>query len=111
MIVRTAILFSVGLVLAIGMAVWQYSLAPQGLLLYTPAAGETMPNYTPSSLVGFFLCAFALSVLSAFVALAGYIASVAFERRSLGMVKPALLLTMGFGLLCVFSTVSEKYWP
>lgn len=108
---RTAILFSVGLVLAIGMAVWQYSSAPQGLLLYTPAAGETMPNYTPSSLIGFFLCALALSVLSAFVALVGYIASVAFERRSLGVAKSALLLAMGFGLLCVFSIVTEKYWP
>jgi len=93
------------------MAAWQYSLAPEGMLLYTPAAGETTPNYTPSSLVGFFLGSLALCVLSAFVAVAGYIAGLVFERKYLGGAKTATFLAVGFGLLCIVSTVTEKYWP
>lgn len=47
----TIVLFLCGVAIAIGLAAWQYSLAPQGTLLYTPAPG-VKPNYTPSSSVG-----------------------------------------------------------
>ena len=46
MIVRTTILFLAGVAIAIALSVAQHSQTPQGMLLYTPPAGETAPNYT-----------------------------------------------------------------
>ncbi|MNZ99236.1 hypothetical protein D3C78_1185540 [compost metagenome] len=62
----TIALFLCGIAVSIGFAVWQYTLAPQGTLLYTPAPGFE-PNYTPSSSVGFFVAALCFSAISAFI--------------------------------------------
>lgn len=106
----TIVLFLCGIAVAIGFATWQYSLAPQGTLLYTPAPGFE-PNYTPSSSVGFFfatLCLFAISTLAAIVSLA---VGTFFDRRLFGVAKQAVFLSVGFGLLCSLTAATEKLWP
>lgn len=111
MIVRTTVLFLIGVAIAIALAVLQYSQAPQGMLLYTPPAGVTAPNLTPSSQVGFFLGSLVLCVLSAFVAIVGYVAGAVFEKKSFGVAKSATVLAIGFGLLCFVSVAATKLWP
>lgn len=106
----TIVLFLCGIVVAIGLAAWQYSLAPQGTLLYTPAPG-VKPNYTPSSSVGFFVATLALSAASALVAILGLIGGYIFNRRLLGVSKQAVFLFVGFGLLCALTMFTEKLWP
>lgn len=106
----TIVLFLCGIAVAIGLAAWQYSLAPQGTLLYTPAPGAK-PNFTPSSSVGFFVAALGLSAASAVVAILSLIGGALFNRRLFEVAKQAALLFVGFGLLCVLTAVTEKLWP
>lgn len=106
----TIVLFLCGIVVAIGLAAWQYSLAPQGTLLYTPAPG-VKPNYTPSSSLGFFVAALGLSAVSALVAILSFIGGAFFNRRFFGVSKQAALLLVGFGLLCALTSATEKLWP
>ncbi len=106
----TIVLFLCGIAVAIGLAVWQYSLAPQGTLLYTPAPG-VKPNYTPSSSVGFFVAALGLSAASALVVILSLAAGAVFSRRFLGVAKQAAFLLVGFGLLCMLTAVTERLWP
>lgn len=105
----TIVLFLCGIVVAIGLAAWQYSLAPQGTLLYTPAPG-VKPNYTPSSSVGFFVAALGFSTVSALVAVLGFIGGALFNCRFFGGAKQAALLLVGFGLLCALTLGTEKFW-
>ena len=106
----TIILFLCGVALALGLAAWEYSLAPQGTLLYTPAPG-VKPNYTPSSSLGFFVGVLGLSAASFIVGLGSMFGGFFFNRRLLEFFKQAILLAIGFGLLCVLTTVTEKLWP
>lgn len=106
----TIVLFLCGIAIAIGLAAWQYSLAPQGTLLDTPAPG-VKPNYTPSSSVGFFVAVLGLSAISALVAILSLIGAALFNRRLFQAAKQAALLFVGFGFLCALSAVTEKLWP
>ena len=104
------ILFLSGVALAIALAGWQYSQAPQGMLLYTPAPGVA-PNYTPSSLVGFFVANLGLSAFSALTAIIGVVGGLFFNRRLFQIAKHAFFLFLGFGLLCLAAIATEKFWP
>ena len=106
----TIVLFLCGVAFAIGLAAWQYSLAPQGTLLYTPAPG-VRPNYTPSSSVGFFIAALGFSAVSALVAILSLIGGALFNRRFFRVAKQSAFLLVGFGLLCALTAVTEKLWP
>lgn len=105
----TAILFLCGIAIALGLAAWQYSLAPEGTLLYTPAPGAK-PHYTPSSSVGFFVATLGLSVVSACATVLSLVVGVIFNRRFIGVAKQATSLLVGFGLLCVLTALTEKLW-
>lgn len=106
----TVVLFLFGIAIAVSLAAWQYYLAPQGTLLYTPAPGAK-PNYTSSSSVGFFVAALAFSALSALVAMFGFIGGALFNRRLFPVARQAALLSVGFGLLCALTISTEKLWP
>lgn len=106
----TIVLFLCGVAIAIGLAAWQYSLAPQGTLLHTPAPG-VQPNYTPSSSVGFFVATLGLSAVSLIVAVLSFALSAVFNRRFISVAKQAAFLLVGFGLLCGLTAVTEKLWP
>ncbi|HEY0721555.1 MAG TPA: hypothetical protein VGE50_09905 [Gammaproteobacteria bacterium] len=109
---QTTVLFFVGLTAALGLAAWQYSLAPQGVLLYTPVANDTNPNYTSSSFLGFFLGALALCTVSTIVAALSYLIGNLFKRKTfIGVAKSSMALTIWFGLLCFMSVLTERYWP
>lgn len=104
------LIFVAGLLIAFGLAAWQYSLAPQGTLLYTPAPG-TKPNFTPSSALGFFVGVLGLCALSVFVGLASFVYGFAANRRWLTVAKQSIILAIGYGLLLVFTMYTEKLWP
>lgn len=106
----TIVLFICGAAVAFGLAMWMHSLAPQGILLYTPAP-NTKPNYTPSSLVGFFIAMLALSTISALVAILGIFISVLFNSRFFVVAKQATFLLVGFGSLLTLAIFTEKFWP
>lgn len=106
----TIVFFLCGLVFAFCVAVWLYSLAPQGMLLYTPAPG-TKANFTPSSSVGFLIAGLGLSAISALVAILSFLMTRFFNRRFLVVAKQATFLLIGFGVLCVLSMITEKFWP
>ena len=105
----TSILFLCGIAIALGLAAWQYSLAPEGTLLYTPAPG-VKPNYTPSSAVGFFVATLGLTAFSALVAVLSLVVGAIFNRRFIGAAKQAAFLLVGFGLLWVLTAFTEKLW-
>jgi hypothetical protein len=105
----TAILFLSGIAIALGLAAWQYSLAPDGTLLYTPAPGAK-PNYTPSSAVGFFVSTLGLTAVSALVTVLGLVVGAFSKGRFIGVAKQAAFLLIGFGLLCVLTAFTEKLW-
>lgn len=105
----TVLLFLCGIAVALGLAAWQYSNAPEGTLLYTPAPG-VKPHYTPSSSVGFFVAALGLSVVSACAAVLSLAVGIIFNRRFIEVAKQAALLLVGFGLLCVLTVFTEKLW-
>lgn len=98
-----------GIALALGMAAWQYSLAPEGTLLYTPAPGAK-PNYTPSSAVGFFVATLGLTAVSALITVINLVVGAIFNRRLIRVAKQAAFLLFGFGLLCVLTAFTEKLW-
>jgi len=79
------LLFS-GVAISFCLAVWQYYLAPQGMLLYTPAPGIE-PHYTPTSSVGFFVGVLALSAIGALVAILSFIGGAVFNRKLFAVVK------------------------
>jgi hypothetical protein len=106
---RAAILFACGVFVAIALAAWQYAVAPEGTLLYTPAPG-VKPNYTPSALIGFFLGTLASCAVSLFTAFVSLIGAVLFDRRLFKIAKQASLLGLGFGLLCVLTLLSDPLW-
>ncbi|MOA38900.1 hypothetical protein D3C78_1606320 [compost metagenome] len=106
----TIALFLCGIAVAAGLATWQYFLAPQGTLLYTPAAGFK-PSYTPSSFVGFFVTALCLSAVSASVAVVSLAAGAFFDRRLIGVSKQAAFLSGRFGFLCALTAATEQFWP
>lgn len=107
----TVALFLLGVAIAVWLAVSQYSSAPQGTLLYTPAPGVEL-HYSSSSCLGFLLGVFALSALSAFVAVICFIGSTFLDQRLLlKMTKQAGLLFVGYGLLFMFAGLTEKFWP
>jgi len=107
---QATILFLCGIAIAFGLAAWQYSIAPQGTLLYTPAPG-VQPNYTPSSALGFFVGVLGLTAASVLVGLGSLVGGSFFNRRLFGVSKQAFLLAIGFGVLCALTTVTEKLWP
>lgn len=104
------LIFIAGLLIALGLAAWQYSLAPQGTLLYTPAPG-IKPNFTPSSALGFFVGVLGLCVLSVFVGLVGFVCGLVANRRWLAVAKQSIILAAGYGLLLVLTMFTEKLWP
>lgn len=105
------LVFLLGVLIAIGLAAWQYTLTPQGLLFYTPAANETNPHYVAASAVGFSAGMLVLSVLCALAALVS--AGVSFVRRSwpLSIAGKAVALSISFGTLCYLAARTEAWWP
>ena len=106
----TIALFLCGIAAAIGLAVWQYHLAPQGTLLYTPSQ-EFKPNYTPSSSVWSFVATLCLSAVSASVVIVSLAAGTFLDRRLLGVAKQAVFLFVWFGFPCTLTAVTEQFWP
>lgn len=104
------LIFIAGLLIALGLAAWQYSLAPQGTLLYTPAPG-TKPNFTPSSALGFFVGVLSLCALSGFASLVSFVCGFVANRRWLVVAKQSIILAAGYGLFLVLTMFTEKLWP
>jgi len=107
---RLMLIFGIGVLIALSLALWQYSLAPQGTLLYTPAPG-TKPNFTPSSAIGFFVAALGLCTLSLIVSLISFFIGFVANRRWFSFAKQSIILALGFGLLVLLTMVTEKLWP
>ena len=103
------VLFLFGFAIALGLAAWQYILAPEGTLLYTPAPGAT-PNYTPSSAVGFFVATLVLTAASAFAVVLGLVVRASTNTRFMGVAKQASFLLVGFGLLCALTAFTMNRW-
>lgn len=110
MVRLTVVLFLAGVAAAFCFAAWQYSSAPQGMLLYTPAPGAT-PNYAASSAVGFIVASLGLSAVSALVAVISLVAGLGLKRRPLQAAKMAFSLSISFGVLCAIAAFTEKLWP
>ena len=108
---KSAIIFLVfGVLICIGLAVWQYSIAPEGTLLYTPAP-DSEPNYTSSSALGFFVGAFVFSILSGLIAVCAFAFGVLYNHRLLGLGKQSCFLVGIFAVLCVLALLTENLWP
>jgi len=108
---KSAVMFLFfGLLVCLGLAIWQYLSAPEGTLLYTPAPGH-QPNYTSSSVVGFFVGALALSVISAFIAVCAFVLGAFSNRRLFWLSKQACILSCIFLFLCILVSLTEKLWP
>lgn len=105
----TVVLFLFGIAIALGLAAWQYNLAPEGTRLYTPAPGAT-PNYTPSSAVGFFVATLVLTAASAFAVVLGLVVRASTNTRFMGVAKQASFLLVGFGLLCALTAFTMNRW-
>lgn len=106
----TLMLFALGICIALGLAAYQYSVAPQGILLYTPAPGAK-PNYTSSSQLGFFVVSLALCFISGIATLLMFFGRIIYERIPRGYIVQSLYLTLSFGGLCMISLITEKIWP
>jgi acyl-CoA synthetase (AMP-forming)/AMP-acid ligase II len=102
--------FIAGVGASLGLAALLHSMAPQGILLYTPGPG-TDAQYTSSSSIAFIVAMFGLSTLSAVVALVSYIWQIVSRNRSFDFTVQASFLMVGFGGLSVFAMLTERLWP
>ena len=110
MAIKTTIIFFIGFLAAVAMAIWQYTLTPEGVLIYTPVQGSE-PNYTSSSALGFLLIDGVLCVLSAVTSLICAFYGAGINRSFLPIAKHSGILAVAFGLLAVLVIVTEPIWP
>lgn len=100
---------ALGMCAALGLGAWWYSIAPEGILLYTPSP-EVKKNYTPSSVAGFFLIALVLCIMSAIATILMFFIQT-MKWKPHGYAAQGLYLTLAFGALCVIALLTEKLWP
>lgn len=103
-------LFLCGVCIAIGFAVWQHAVFPEGVLLYTPNP-NVKPQYTSSSLVGFVLASLGLFAIGVVVAVLAGAVGLLVNTRFHGVAKQAVVQAVGYGLLCGLAVLTEKFWP